>query len=166
MSTATKRPSPRTRRAFTLIEMTIAIALTGIVSAGLMSALLFSIKAIPAAGDAGLTAARLDAASEFILADAMLASAVSGTASKITFTVPDQTGDAATDTVVYTVESGRLTRVLNGGDPRTLATNLASGSFGIITSNGRVVRIAALFKTDRDAVHVVSAECLARPGAP
>jgi prepilin-type N-terminal cleavage/methylation domain-containing protein len=154
------------RPAFTLIELTIAIALTGIVSAGLMSALLFSIKAIPAAGDAGITAARLDAASEFLLADAMLASAVSGSGAKISLTVPDQTGDAAADTVVYTIDAGTLTRELNGGDPRTLASNIASGAFGVLAIDGKVVTVTALLKTDRNTVHLVSAECLARPETP
>ena len=163
---AARKRGAAPHRGFTLIEMTIAIALTGIVSAGLMSALLFSTSAIPGEGDAALSAARFDAASEFFLADAMLASSVTGsTAEKLQLIVPDQTGDDAPDTVIYTFESGQLTRAINSRDARTLADNIASGAFSITTIDSRVSSITAMVKSNAGFIHIVSAECVARPEA-
>ena len=153
----------RTRRGFTLIELVVALGLTSIVSAALMSALLLSLRAIPASTDGGLIAAELDSASEFLLADASLASALTVSSTKLTMTVPDVTGDAAADTVEYQLDSGTLTRAVNAGDARTLATDLASLSFTLTTDAGRVTSVNMLTKTNGGSVHRVAVECLARP---
>lgn len=159
-SVGARRP---TRRGFTLIELVVALGLTSIVSAALMSALLLSLRAIPAPDDGGMTGADLDAACEFLLADASLASALTVSSTKLTMTVPDVTGDAAADTVEYQLDSGTLTRAVNAGDARTLATDLASLSFTLTTDTGRVTSVNMLTKTNGGSVHRVAVECLARP---
>lgn len=148
---------------FTLIEMSISIALVGIVSSALMSAFLLALKAIPADNDPGITAARADAAFEFLLADAMLASTASSSGQKLTMTVPDQTGDAAAETVVYQIDSNQLQRVMNSGDPRVLIDGVGKGSFVISAADDRAYRLTVVIVTETGQTHRAGTEFLARP---
>jgi hypothetical protein len=143
--------------------MTISIALVGIVSSALMSAFLLSLKAIPAADDPAITAARADAAFEFLLADAMLASAVSVREQQIRLLVPDQTGDAAAETVIFQIVDNQLQRVLNSGDPRVLIDGVSKGSFAIAGADGRAYRLTAVIMTETGQTHRAGFEFLARP---
>tara|TARA_E500000318_G_scaffold13439_1_gene12623 strand:- start:4 stop:501 length:498 start_codon:yes stop_codon:yes gene_type:complete len=160
-----RRHTHRARRpAFSLIELVIAIALTGIVSLALMSALLLSVGAIPDSDDAALLAARIDNANEFLLADAMLASQITASSTaKITLTVPDQTGDDTPETIVYAFDSGTLTRAVNGAAARTLVDGFSAGQFAVTATDGRVTGITAVIRTVRGSMFRVSVECLTRP---
>jgi len=148
---------------FTLIEMVISIALVGIVSSALMSAFLLSLQAIPSADDPAITAAKIDNAFEFLMADAMLASAASTDGTNLTLTVPDQTGDSAPETVVYALDAGNFIRTINGELPRTLAGNIATSAFTITSENGRATRVSASLVTLAGQAHNAGIELLARP---
>ena len=158
-----KARSHKSRPGFTLIEMVISIALIGIVSSAMMSAFLLSLQAIPAADDSAITAAEIDNAFEFLMADAMLASAASTDGAKLTLTVPDQTGDSIAETVIYALKAGDFIRTINGGLPQTLAGNIATSSFIITTENGRAARVSASLVTLAGQTHNAGIELLARP---
>lgn len=163
MSAARRPTSTTCPRGFTLIEMVIAMALVGIVTSALMSAFLLALQAIPADNDPGITAARADAAFEFLLADAMLASAASASGSKLTMTVPDQTGDDVAESIIYQIDSGQFQRVLNSGTPRVLIEGVASGSLTIAAANGRAFRLTAELVTTVGQTHRAGIEFLVRP---
>lgn len=158
-----KARSHKSSPGFTLIEMVISIALVGIVSSALMSAFLLSLQAIPAADDPAITAAEIDNAFEFLMADAMLASAASTDGANLTLTVPDQTGDSAPEIVVYALDAGKFNRAINGDLPRTLAGNIATSSFTITTENGRAARVSASLVTLAGHSHNAGIELLTRP---
>ena len=159
-----RRPAAA-RRGFTLIELVIALSLTSIVAMALMSALLLSLRAIPGDADGGMVASRLDAASEFLLADVSLASTivVENGGERLRLTIPDTTGDAAAEDIRYRSNTGVLRRRINGGDWRILADDIASASFSLTTSDGRIGAVNLLIKTNAGSVHRAAFECLARP---
>lgn len=153
------------RPGFSLIELVIAISLTAIVSLGLMSALMLSVRAIPESDDAGIVAARIDNASEFLLADIMLASEVDVTDSnrKLDLIIPDITGDGVADDIEYRFNSGELTRKVNSGKDRVMVQGISAGQFGITATDTRVSSVTVVFKTGRGQMHRLGVECLARP---
>lgn len=153
------------RPGFTLIELVIAISLTAIISLGLMSALTLSLRAIPESDDAGIVAARIDNASEFLLADIMLASVVDVTDSsrKLDLIIPDTTGDGEADDIEYRFDNGQLTRKVNGGMKRQMVEGISAGQFGIAATDTRVSFVTVVFKTDQGQMHRLGVECLARP---
>lgn len=158
------RPRPHTRRAFTLIELVIAIALTGIVAMGLMSALLLSIRAIPSESDEGVLTTRLDSAYEFLLADILVASdvIVDEGGERLTLQIPNPSG-AGTQLVRFRATQGTLGRRIEGKDWRVLAENISSVIFTAHSSNSRAVSVSVSVVTSSGTTHRSSFECLARP---
>lgn len=94
--------SARRARAFTLIEMTIALLLAGIVLSALSSVILLGAKAVP--DDQGTQSTAIFAADvlEKLSAEVAVAKQITSVgATGIEFTVADWTGDAADETVRY-----------------------------------------------------------------
>jgi prepilin-type N-terminal cleavage/methylation domain-containing protein len=116
-------PSPRhrqLRRAFTLVELIIALSLAAFVLMAVASLIGLSTKAIPPEGGVQVTAIQgVEFASKFA-ADAAIAQQVTETDVRaVTFVIPDQDGDAAADTVRYVwsgVVGSPLERLVNGSD--------------------------------------------------
>ena len=166
-----RRTTARTgpRRAFTLAELVVSVALVSIVGAALMSGFLLSLRAVPEPGDPGLAAGELDGALEFILADASVAQqiGVSGD-NKLVVQVADITGDDAPDRVSYeleddTADSTSLLRVVNNGSPRTLVTGVASCQFVLHETLGTDTRITVTVKLATGRVHRAGVELVTRP---
>lgn len=164
----THPPSPNAapRRGFTLIEMLIAIALTSLICSALMSALLLSLRAIPGENDAGLIATELSTAFEFLHADVAIASSVEVTGAKLLLTVPDQTGDATPENIVYQFQTGRLERITNNATPRILSRGINSGQFTATRADDRIASVTVVIKSTAPTMHRTSIECVARPEVP
>jgi hypothetical protein len=111
-------------RAFTLVEMTLSIAMASLVFAGLTSAMLVAARG---AGTGALNAVDAQRALEIISADIAAATACSGiSATSLTLVVPDRTGDGVAETIGYSwsgVAGAPVLRTVNGA-----SANLISGA--------------------------------------
>lgn len=124
----------RSSRAFTLVEMVLAAALAAVVLVGLQSAVLIASKAIP-------TGAPIDQAAEGAALDRLahdLAYALtitSASATGVTFTVADRTGDAVADTIAYSwgAKGAPLVRTVNGSGAESVAPNVQDFSIALTT---------------------------------
>lgn len=127
MVTRTSKPTRRIT-GFTLVEMTIAVALAVVVFAAIQSAMLVAARA---AGP--VTAGPPDAqrAIDIFNADLACATAASGlSATSITLTVPDRTGDGVAETIRYGwtgVRGAPLVRTINA-----TATNLLANAYDFL----------------------------------
>lgn len=108
---------PRAARGFTLVEVLLAVALTGVLGAALASALMVAARAAPGPN---APLARVDGASaalDELTRDLSEAIGVEGgTARAMAFTVPDRDGDAAAERLVYSWDGkagSPLVRTLN-----------------------------------------------------
>jgi prepilin-type N-terminal cleavage/methylation domain-containing protein len=105
-------------RAYSLIELVLALALIALLMLGAQSAILLSSKALPDKDSP--EARRLAAAQALDVMTSDLADAVSITRARerdIEFTVPDRDGDGQPESIRYTdpgVSGGQLRRVYNG----------------------------------------------------
>ncbi|MBL8990838.1 MAG: prepilin-type N-terminal cleavage/methylation domain-containing protein [Phycisphaerae bacterium] len=117
-----------TRRAFTLLELLTALAVSGVVLAGIGSALLAAARALPPKSDpvaASLSAAEAVAT---LTDDLRFATTVTtATATAVQFTVPDRTGDGTPETIRYEwpAPGGPLLRTFNGAQA-TLIDSVAA----------------------------------------
>ena len=131
----------RQRRAFTLAETTLSLAIIGLISAACASILVISVRAIEAnSRGPGASAVAARAVSDWITHDMKFALAFTErSATAVTMTVPDRTGDGSIDTIRYAwsgaagatvngfmIPPYTVTREYNGGNPVTLANDVRS----------------------------------------
>lgn len=134
--------SPRTLRAYSLIELTVSLAIVSILVTAIGSLIILASKAIPR--DDGVFAASLGGAilTEELIDDAAFALAfteVSKTA--ITFTLADRTGNGNEEIVRYTwsgTPGHPLTRSINGSSPIVVLPDVRSLEFAATTRSGSV----------------------------
>lgn len=121
------------RNAFTLIELVVSVAAATLLMAGLASALYISVQVFDAQF-ATMQATRAAEVQADLLQDLSRATAfTSRTADTITFTVPDETGDSAEDTLSYVYDSGGGTLSLSlNGSSTTLLSGVTASSFGFL----------------------------------
>ncbi len=115
-----RRPLPRPRtRAFTLVEVVLALGIMTILMGAMASALVIVARAVPDGTSPREAVADGAAAVDQIAAELHTAIAVSSrTDASITFTVPDRTGDGVDDTIAYQwsgTPGDPLERQFNGG---------------------------------------------------
>lgn len=131
------RGSSRTGRAFTLVEAVLSLAVAGVLMGGMVSAVVLAARALeggaPAqarTGEAGEALARMSA-------DVRAATGVGEwSASALSLTVPDRTGDGVDDAVRYAwsgTPGDPLTRAVNGGTPATLLADVRTLSLRYLT---------------------------------
>lgn len=107
------------RRAFSMIELVLGMAVASLTMLAIASSLMLSAKALPTArGSTGATTLGSLPAQE-LLDDLRVATAVSEAAARsVTLTVADRTGDGEAETIRYAwsgVAGQPLTRSINGG---------------------------------------------------
>ncbi len=111
------RPAAKTR-GHTLLEMVVAVTVSGVLIAGLMSTLYVASRAASPGGSSRAVLAELDAADE-LLGDLVYAVAFTErSASAVEFTVADRNGDNTPETIRYAwsgTPGDPLTRQYNGG---------------------------------------------------
>ena len=118
----------RRARAFTLVEVMVAMAILSVVIVGMTSAIVLATKSIPAAGSAAKQT--IDAADVVGRISAELRYAITiteRTTSSITFTVADRTGDSFPETIRYSwsgTAGDPLLRTVGGGAAATVLADV------------------------------------------
>lgn len=112
-----KSNAPNPPPGYTLVEMSVALVATSLLAVAMASSIVLStrgLKVVAGAADhTQSTEALTDLMSEF-----RVATNVVGTATSVTMTVPDQTGDGSADTIAYSwsgTAGGPLLKSVNGG---------------------------------------------------
>jgi hypothetical protein len=112
------------RRAYTMLEMVIALPLMALLLVGTTAALGIVAQVADNGASVGKAVMRTPAAWEQLASELECAtSIVSRSATEISVVIPDRTGDAAADTVAYSwsgMDGEPLTRRINGGTAETL----------------------------------------------
>ena len=112
------RGGPR-RRAFTLIEVTVASAILSIIVVGLSSAIVLATKALPSMTSPAQHALKAADVSQQIMGELRYASSISESSThRLAFVVPDRNGDSLPDTISYTWSAASgdpLLRQFNSG---------------------------------------------------
>ncbi|CAG0949235.1 hypothetical protein PHYC_00094 [Phycisphaerales bacterium] len=121
------------RRAYTLVEVAISIAILTVILLGAQSAVMIAAKSIPGEDDPVAVNSAVNAALSQMGEDLQMAVAITVMdAADVELAVPDRTGDGAPDTLRYTW-SGKvgepLTRAFNGGAPAEVVPGIQS--FGL-----------------------------------
>ena len=112
------------RRAYTVLEMIVTLPLLTLLLIGSTAALSIVGKVADNGADISKAAVRTPAALEQMASELECATTiVSRSATQITVVIPDRTGDAVADTVIYAwsgAAGAPLTRRINGGTAETL----------------------------------------------
>jgi prepilin-type N-terminal cleavage/methylation domain-containing protein len=116
------------RRAFSLIELMVASSIIAVLLIAVQSTIMLAAHSVPAANARSTALVTASAALEQLNADLTYAAAFSArSATSVTFTVPDRTGDGLPDTITWSWDAtakGLLTRQFNGGAAITMAANV------------------------------------------
>ncbi|HRJ49728.1 MAG: type II secretion system protein [Phycisphaeraceae bacterium] len=145
------------RRGFTLVELIVATAIMGILMAAVGSALMVAARAVPSpdsseARAASATSAAREMAGEISQAITVTAASATG----ITFSVPDRTGDNAPETITYAITGTPLisvTRTFNGGEATVIAQGLSSAALAYAVGSREVTTLTPVEGPE----HVMSA---------
>lgn len=144
----TRTTGSSARAGFTLIELTMSLAVVVLALGGVTAMLRLAIDAVPTADDTVSRSVRTLDALELLTAD--LSEAVTleslGT-SGMSFLVPDRDGDGAMEEITYTHggSGSPLTRELNGGEEVALTDALTAFSvLAVSDANGRVIAVELL----------------------
>ena len=112
----------------TLLEVVLALAIVAAIAIGMMGAMLLAQRGTAVAADAGDKTAQQTRAMQMLTTDLGLATAITErTATAVTMTVPDRTGDGQPETVRYAwsgTAGDALTRQFNGGAASIIASNV------------------------------------------
>jgi prepilin-type N-terminal cleavage/methylation domain-containing protein len=156
---------PAHPRAFTLIELTVSLAIASILMLALGSTIALVSRALPTHPDRALQATDAWAALDRLCEELAVATLFSSSGSSFTLDVQDQTNDASVQKVVYTLDAGgELTREDASG-PVVVATNLGTLTLTPVTAAGRVLRITILWQHTQGVTepYLRTVECLNRP---
>jgi len=110
-------------RGFTLVELIIATAITGLIVGVLGTAVFQIVNVTDYGGDKLVAAHELQNAAHWVSRDAQMADNATG-GSELVLTLPDAS------TITYTVNSTELLRTA-GGSSMTLAQNITSANFSV-----------------------------------
>ncbi|MEM6330611.1 MAG: hypothetical protein AAF790_10220 [Planctomycetota bacterium] len=127
---ADRRPPLATRDAYTLIELLVATASTGVLMTGLASGLYVATQALKVGSTSAGQAIDLAAAAEQMVGDLRHATSFAEiTPTAVTFNVPDRDGDSTEETLRYAwsgVTGDPLTLEYNGASPIAMAAGVTS----------------------------------------
>lgn len=121
------------RRAFTLIELLMAVGLVGVLAVGVGGTLALAVRAVPTAKSVSSGASASASVLARLSTELELATGINGAGPAfIEFVVPDRTGDGADDVIRYEWDGktpGSLFRTLNYASPQALITDVSD--FGL-----------------------------------
>lgn len=125
------------RHGLTLMEMAVALVSSGVLVAGLASALYMATKALPPIDSISRQEMAASAVLCDVMADVGMALSFSErSATAITFTVPDRDGDSLVETIRYAwsgTAGDPLTYQYNGGAAFTIATDVQAFNLEALT---------------------------------
>lgn len=162
-------PAPTRRRAVTLLELVISIAIMAVLMGGIGSAMLLAGRAIPADDDRLVLTVNASLVLDRIAADLMYATKVDAvTATSVTITVPDRDDDAAEETISYTwggTAGDPLVVQYNAETADNLIESVEDFAVSAETSGVETLQLHVELQPDADAASRVrtSFELLNRP---
>lgn len=129
---------PRTRPAFTLIEATLAMAVTSILLIGMGAALAASVRAVDRGSDPNAKAQSAARLAQIVADDAAIATSIEKiSASELVLTVPSRDGSGTPEIIRYTADNaGQLLRSFDNGTSGVVGSNLTSLLFSNSTRAG------------------------------
>ncbi|HEX8911646.1 MAG TPA: prepilin-type N-terminal cleavage/methylation domain-containing protein [Humisphaera sp.] len=135
---AARHARRRPRRALTLVELSMSLAVLGVILAATASVVVVAARALAAqSSNPGALAASARSATDQIVDDLAVATAITEqTATAVTMTVPDRNGDGAAETVRYAwsgVAGDPVTRSYNGGTAVAIATDVRAFNLSYLT---------------------------------
>ncbi len=126
------RPVAAIRRAFTLAELAVSLAVSSILIVGAGAVLTTTMKQVDRGRDANATRRSLSRTLDAITADCAVATAIDRSSPyKLILTVPDRTGDNTPETISYVwsnQRNGTITRTFNA-ESSIIATGIDSFTF-------------------------------------
>ena len=121
------------RRAFTLVEMVVALAVVAVLLIGAQSAVMVAARAVPDAKAPNAMLVREAAGLERMMGELAYAKTlVTASAARVVFTVADRTGDGADETIEYSWAGSKgaaVVRVMNGGTPESVVSSAEGLTF-------------------------------------
>jgi type II secretory pathway pseudopilin PulG len=122
---ARHRECRRHRFGFTLVELVVSTGIISLLAGSLASIIILASRALPSSSGAARSSAAIAAAAaaDQIAQDLRFAtSIIETTPTRVTFTVPDRTGDMTDETIVYQWSGGGapLLRSINGGQAHVI----------------------------------------------
>ncbi len=127
-------PRGGARRAFTLVEMAVAMAVVSIIMVAIGSVVVVAAKALPSAPGPGVTSLAAGASLQSVVAELRYATSITeASPTALTFTVADRDSDGKEETIRYSwsgVAGAPLNREYNGAAPVAVipaVNNLALG---------------------------------------
>lgn len=130
---------PIRRRAFTLVELVLALGISSVLMVSVASAVVIAARALPDSKRGGQPTQREAAALRVLAREASYALTVTErTATALTFTVADRNGDGQPETIRYAWSStsgSSLTRQYNSGTPLAVASDVRQFSLAYDTKS-------------------------------
>jgi hypothetical protein len=119
------------RRAFTYMELAVAVAILAVIMVSLGSVIVAASKAMPAVtGSSDSNSTGADAVADQMMSELRFATGISeSTPTAVTFTVPDRNNDNIPETIRYAwsgLAGDPLTRAYNGGAPVPVVPGVSS----------------------------------------
>lgn len=148
MSAPRSNPPP-TRRALTLVEMVLALALTTIVVGAATSVMFVASRALPKPTDAVVRATDSTLALAMFEAEAQSAIGTRAAATSILIRIPDRTGDLVPEDITYAwagAAGNPFTRQDALGTT-TLVTGVQNATFTWTAARGSGTRLGAVYLT-------------------
>ncbi len=132
-----RRPLHPAARAFTLIEVVLASAITAILLLAVQSVIMLAAHAVPGAQSKSTTLTGAAGTLADLDSDLAFATSISSrTATAVTFQVPDRNSDGLPETITWSWDGtlgGTLYRTFNSGTPVAMATNVQAFSLAYDT---------------------------------
>jgi prepilin-type N-terminal cleavage/methylation domain-containing protein len=148
------KPRPRVR-AFTLLELVVATSVMAILATGIGSVFVLAARALPNARGPSETSITATTALDQLTADLRVATSITAaSATSITFTVPDRTGDGVDDTITYSW-AGAGSPIIRQFDGDGGSPILASAANFAIGYNKRTVSSTTTTTTSQDSGEVL-----------
>lgn len=160
-----RSPGPR---GFTLVETVISLVILSIVMGSLMSVMVMATHALPDSDDPSITSADITSALELIMADAMLASAITVDTSSLKLVIPDRTLDGKRELIRYGLTAPdspptTLHRSFNNNGNQPLVGGVAAFKASVVSYDSKCSLLVVEIATSRGDVHRAGVELLARP---
>ena len=150
----TPRTTRAPRRAFTLIEAVIAIAVSAIILSGLSAAILVASRAVPTPSEVGTTDQQvIDTLNRFrselrLATEIQMEATAAGVQFSLTINAPSV--DTAPSSIVYRYKTsdGTLSRKQDSDTEKVYLTGLSDVDANIASDNGRVNAVVIRFKAE------------------